>query len=129
MTEKILRIRVCTSFFRLFRCKVHVELNHYEKNAPTNKSIPRCYHQFKKNLTVWVKKSSDRPSVSEEAMQRVRQSFVRSPRKCTRVAVRELAPENRMENFTKNIKFQAVSVAIDTTNDREFVQQNEAFAE
>ncbi|GFV11129.1 hypothetical protein TNCV_2718731 [Trichonephila clavipes] len=55
------------------------------------------------------KKSSGRPSVSEEVMERVRQSFIRSSQKSTRTWN---SPEDSME------KFQVVSFAFDTTNNR-----------
>ncbi|GFT07607.1 hypothetical protein TNCV_4045641 [Trichonephila clavipes] len=52
-------------------------------------------------------KSSDRPSVSEEAMEIVRQSFVRSPRKSTRVAAYELGmpQETGGKIFRKKLNF------------------------
>ncbi|GFS68476.1 hypothetical protein TNCV_4584071 [Trichonephila clavipes] len=53
-------------------------MNRYGKEAPSNKSILRWYHQFKETDCLCKKKSSGRPSVSEEAIKKVRQSFVRS---------------------------------------------------
>ncbi|GFW27674.1 hypothetical protein TNCV_765561 [Trichonephila clavipes] len=72
-----------------------------EKETPTNRSILQWLHQFKKTNSLCKKKSSGRPSVSEEVVERVRQSFIRSPRECTRVAARELEipKKNGMENF------------------------------
>ncbi|GFV57073.1 DUF4817 domain-containing protein [Trichonephila clavipes] len=60
--------------------------NHYGKEAPTNKSILRWYQQLGKTGCFCKKKISGRPSVSEEAVEKVKPSFVRSPRKSTRVA-------------------------------------------
>ncbi|GFW70072.1 hypothetical protein TNCV_1405251 [Trichonephila clavipes] len=82
--EKILRNKVCTGFSvisvqRAFR-------NPHEKEAPTNRSILRWYNQFKKTGCLSEKKSSCRSSVLEEAMKRMRQSFVRSSQKSLRAA-------------------------------------------
>ncbi|GFY06355.1 hypothetical protein TNCV_2681431 [Trichonephila clavipes] len=56
--------------------------NPYGKYAPPNKI--GWYHQF--NETRCLCKSSGCPSVLEEAMERVKHSFARSPQKLTRVA-------------------------------------------
>ncbi|GFX46215.1 hypothetical protein TNCV_2298641 [Trichonephila clavipes] len=64
--------------------------NRYGKEAPNNKRILRWNHHFEKTGCLRKKKSSNRPSVSEEAMERVKQIFVRSPRMPTKVAACEL---------------------------------------
>ncbi|GFX92017.1 hypothetical protein TNCV_5004811 [Trichonephila clavipes] len=83
-TKPSLRLKVL-----LFRRNVYLEIA-TEKETPTNRSILQWLHQFKKTNSLCKKKSSGRPSVSEEVVETVRQSFIRSPRECTRVAAREL---------------------------------------
>ncbi|GFW18852.1 hypothetical protein TNCV_5133051 [Trichonephila clavipes] len=75
------------------------------------------YHQFK---VTGKKKRSDLPRVSEEAAERVIQSFVRSRREFSRVATCkvEMLQKTAWKIFTKKIKFQAVSFTIDATNNR-----------
>ncbi|GFV96890.1 transposable element Tcb2 transposase [Trichonephila clavipes] len=97
--------------------------NRYGKEAPTNKSILQWYHQFKKTGCLCKKKSSVWPSVSEETEERVKQGFVRSPRKSTRVATCELGmlqkKKKKLRKFKEQeIKFHAVSFAIVTRNNR-----------
>ncbi|GFV67424.1 acetyl-CoA carboxylase 1 [Trichonephila clavipes] len=74
-----------------------------------NKSILQWYHSFNKVGCLCKWKSSSEPSVSE-AVERVRQSFVRSPRKSTRFAAYELRMLQKTiwKNKRKKINFQAV---------------------
>lgn len=63
----------------------------YPGNPPPGKqSILRWYNQFKETGTIVKGKSSGRPRVSNETVERVRASFVRSPQKSTYRASREL---------------------------------------
>lgn len=77
------RVFSTTTVQRAFRIQ-------YGKQSPTRKSILRWYKQFKETGCLCKKKSSGRPSLSNDAVEKVRESFVRSPRKSTRVAGREL---------------------------------------
>lgn len=68
---------------RAFRLKFGIE-------PPTRKSISRWFTQFKQTGSVCKGKSSGRPRVSEDDVRRIEESFVRSPRKSTNRASREL---------------------------------------
>ena len=68
---------------RAFRAKFRIE-------PPTRKSISRWFTQFQQTGSVCKRKSTGRPRVSEEDVRRIEASFVRSPRKSTRRASREL---------------------------------------
>ena len=72
-----------TAVQRAFRLRFNIR-------PPTRKSICRWYHQFEQIGCVCKGKSSGRPSVSEENVRRIQESFERSPRKSTRRASREL---------------------------------------
>ncbi|KAF8789550.1 hypothetical protein HNY73_007481 [Argiope bruennichi] len=77
------RVFSTTTVQRAFRIQ-------YGKESPTNKSILRWYKQFKETGCLCKKKSSGRPSLTNDTVEKVRESFVRRPRKSTRVAGREL---------------------------------------
>lgn len=62
----------------------------YGRSPPDVKSIKRWYEKFKETGSVEDLPRSGRPSVSEATVDRVRQSFQRSPSKSTRQASREL---------------------------------------
>lgn len=62
----------------------------FNKDPPTANSIRRWYAQFKASGCLCKGKSTGRPAVSEETVERVRASFTRSPRKSTNEASREL---------------------------------------
>ena len=63
---------------------------HFNIQPPTKKNICRWNHQFEQIGCQCKGKSSGRPSVSEENVRRIEESFERSPRKSTRRASREL---------------------------------------
>jgi len=70
---------------RAFKRKFNVD-------PPTNKSILKWHRNFIERGCICDqrKEHSGRPSVSEQVVDRVRESFLRSPRKSTRRASREL---------------------------------------
>ncbi|GFY23693.1 hypothetical protein TNCV_2789261 [Trichonephila clavipes] len=103
----------------LFKCNVDLETT-MEKNPHPTKAFCDGSIHLRKQI------ACDQPSVLEQAVKRVRQGFVRSPRKSTRVAACEFGmPQKRHGIFNKKIKFQAVSFAIDTS----FVQQYQPLIE
>ncbi|GFG29192.1 hypothetical protein Cfor_05009, partial [Coptotermes formosanus] len=55
--------------------------NEFAKKPPHVNNIRRCFEQFRETGGVCKRKSSGRPAVTEENVERIRQSFVRSPRK------------------------------------------------
>ena len=55
----------------------------FGKEPPSHNSIRRWYAQFQETGCVCKRKSTGRPSVTEEQVEQVRQVFVRSPRKST----------------------------------------------
>jgi hypothetical protein len=61
-------------------------------DPPTNKSILKWYNNFieKGCICDQRKGHSGRPSVSDQVVDRVREAFLRSPKKSTRRAGREL---------------------------------------
>ncbi|GFT76980.1 DUF4817 domain-containing protein [Trichonephila clavipes] len=59
--------------------------------TPNNNSIRRLYHQFETTGYLCKWKSTRRPRLSEESVARVRDCFLRSPRKSVRRTSRELA--------------------------------------
>ncbi|GFW99548.1 hypothetical protein TNCV_3417811 [Trichonephila clavipes] len=75
-------------FFQLLRYYVYLEIA-TEKEHQLTRVFCDGIINLRKQVAC-VKRSSVPPNVSEEAMERVRQSFVRSPRKSTRVATCEL---------------------------------------
>lgn len=72
-----------TAVQRQFRTK-------FNKDPPTAKSIRRWYAQFTASGCLCKGKSTGRPKVCEETVERVRESFARSPQKSTNRASREL---------------------------------------
>lgn len=68
---------------RAFRIK-------FRCDPPSDNNIRRWYHQFETTGCLCKGKSTGRPRVSEESVERVRESFTRSPRKSVRKASREL---------------------------------------
>ena len=77
-TESVIRVQ------RAFRIKFHC-------NFPSDNSIRRWYYQFEDTACLCKGKSSRRPSMIEERLERVSDVFSRSPKKSVRRASRELA--------------------------------------
>ena len=61
----------------------------FGKRPPSDNSIRRWYAQFQGTGCVCKRKSTGRPSVTEEEVEQVRQAFVRSHRKSTLRGSRE----------------------------------------
>jgi len=55
----------------------------FGKQPPSDNSIRRWYAQFQETGCACKRKSTGRPSVTEEQVEQVRQAFIRSPRKST----------------------------------------------
>ena len=72
-----------TAVQRAFRLRFNIQ-------PPTRKGICRWNRQFEQIGCLCKGKSSGRPSVSEENVRRIQESFERSPRKSTRRVSREL---------------------------------------
>ena len=79
-------------FLQSFQCNVHLESATEKKHQPT-RAFCDGINNFRKPVACAKKKSSGRPSVSTEAVGTVRESFVRSPRKSTRVAAHAWMPQ------------------------------------
>ncbi|PSN36175.1 hypothetical protein C0J52_24218, partial [Blattella germanica] len=63
-------------------------------DPPSDNSIRRWYHQFEDTGCLCEGKSTGRPKGSEETVERVRESFTRSPKKSVQKASRELEISN-----------------------------------
>jgi len=72
-----------TTVQRQFRTK-------FGKQPPSDNSIRNWYAQFQETRFVCKRKSTGRPSVTEQQVEQVRQAFVRSPRKSNVRGSREL---------------------------------------
>lgn len=59
-------------------------------DPPSDNNIRRWYHQFEDTGCLCKGKSTGRPRVGEETVERVRETFTRSPKKSVRKASREL---------------------------------------
>jgi hypothetical protein len=62
----------------------------FGRDAPSGKSIRKWYSQFQDRGCICNQKSTGHPSIGEEAVERVRATFARSPQKSTYRAGREL---------------------------------------
>lgn len=74
----------CVLWYAEFKSPVLVQRNFrrtYRQDPPTDKTIVRWFNQFKETGSVDIKKSPGRPRTSEEDVERLRQSCVRSPKK------------------------------------------------
>jgi hypothetical protein len=63
----------------------------YAKDPPTDKTIPAWYQQFTETGCLCKHKSSGRPLTAEDDVERVRASFLHSPKKSTGTAAKELS--------------------------------------
>ena len=75
-TESVIRVQ--HAFCIKFHC-----------NPPSDNNIHRWYHQFEDTGCLCKEKSSRRPSMIEECVERVNDAFTRSPKKSVRRASRE----------------------------------------
>ena len=69
---------------RAFRAK-------YAKDRPTDKTIPQWYKQLTETGCLCKQKSSGRPLTAEDDVERVRASFLQSPKKSAGTATKELS--------------------------------------
>lgn len=108
----------------------------FEKDAPSANSIRRWYAQFKATGCLCKRKSTGRPSVSEEKVESVRMSFTRSPQKSTRKASRELnIPQptvwkilrKRLKHKPYHLQFLQALTPIDKVSRFEFCTQMQQF--
>jgi hypothetical protein len=74
--------RSVVSVQRHFRTK-------FGRDPPSGKSIRKWYSQFQDTGCIFKRKSTGRPSIGEEAVERIRASFARSPQNSTYRADRE----------------------------------------
>ena len=61
----------------------------YAKDPPTNKTIRAWYKQFTETGCLCKQKSGGRPLTAEDDVERVRASFLHSPKKSTGTAAKE----------------------------------------
>ena len=91
---------------RLFRRR-------YGKPPPTRQSIYNWSKKFQETCCLCKGKSSGRPPVSEETVERVRETFSRSLRKSTTHASLELQmPQDCVENFAEMFKNDSLQVTV-----------------
>jgi hypothetical protein len=69
---------------RAFRAK-------YAKDPPADKTIRAWYKQFTESGCLCKQKSSGRPLTAEDDVERVRASFLHSPKKSMEIAAKELS--------------------------------------
>lgn len=86
----------------------------FEVDPPDKNSIKRWHTQLMETGCLCKGKSTGRPSHSEETVDRVRQSFLRSPMKSVRKASRELAlPRSTVwDVLHKRLKFKAYKLTL-----------------
>ena len=83
----------CVLDFHVCQSVITVQRNFRRKfgeDAPSGPSIRKWYSDFKARGCICKRKSTGRPPVSAATVERVRESFVRSPQKSTTTASREL---------------------------------------
>jgi hypothetical protein len=98
---------------------------HFEVDPPDKNSIKRWHTQLMETGCLCKGKSTGRPSHSEETVDRVRQSFLRSAMTSVRKASRELAlPRSTFwDVLYKRLKFKAYKLTLVqalTENDKQF---------
>ena len=95
---------------RAFKLKFNVD-------PPTNKSILKWHRNLIERGCICDQRKglSGRPSVSEQVVDRVRESFLRSPRKSTRRASRELkVPQNTVSKIlSKRLRLHSYKLQLD----------------
>ena len=67
----------------------------YRTEPPTDKTIREWYMKFQQSGCLCVAKRRGRPGPSAETVERVRETFVRSPQKATNRTSRELQMQDR----------------------------------
>ena len=81
--ESLILMRKCGKIQREFRIR-------FRKDAACRNNITRWYRQFVETGLLCKGKSPGRPRVSDDNIERVREAFLRSPRKSVTRASREL---------------------------------------
>ena len=86
----------------------------YGHEPPCKQSILRWYRQFKDTGCLCKGKSTGRPTVPDETVERVRESFVRSPQKSTARGSRELGiPQQTVwKILRRRLKFKSYRVQL-----------------
>ncbi|GBM54327.1 hypothetical protein AVEN_263039-1 [Araneus ventricosus] len=75
----------------------------YKKDPPSDNSIRRWLTQFQETGSVLHRKGAGRPSTSQENVDRIQETFTRSPRKSTRQAAVQLhMPHTTIWNVPHN---------------------------
>jgi transposase len=100
----------CVEWFIESKSDTQVQRNfktNYNKNPPSRTTIRAWYKKFTETGNVEHKKGAGRPRTSEEKVESIREAFLRSPRKSTRIASRELQiPRSTMHDvLRKRLKF------------------------
>ena len=96
--------RSVTIVQRQFRTK-------FRKQPPSDNSVRRRYAQFQETGCACKRKSTGRPSVTEQQVEQVRQAFVRSPRKSTVRGSSKRARHtatNSVAHFTEEAKTETI---------------------
>ncbi|GBM95683.1 hypothetical protein AVEN_104970-1 [Araneus ventricosus] len=75
----------------------------YKKDPPSDNAIRRWLTQFQETGSVLHRKGAGRPSTSQENVDRIQETFTRSPRKSTRQAAVQLhMPHTTIWNVLRN---------------------------
>ncbi|GFY13808.1 hypothetical protein TNCV_985801 [Trichonephila clavipes] len=77
-------------FLQLFPCNVHLAVTKEKKYRQTRAFSLYCYHHLEITGSLCKTKSRIQPRVPKEAVERMRQIFVRSLQKSTRFATYKL---------------------------------------
>ncbi|GFW78114.1 hypothetical protein TNCV_135841 [Trichonephila clavipes] len=90
-------------YFQLFWSNVHLEISTEKKHQPGRTLSDVIINYRKQVARVKKKKSSGRPRVSEEAVDRARESIVQSPRMSTRVATcKRIIPQKSVQKILRD---------------------------
>ena len=107
----------CVSWFIETKSDIQTQRNFtikYAKQAPARQSIRNWHKQFMETGTLLHKPRSGRPTISEEGIERIRQSFSRSPTKSIRTASVQLqVPRSTIHKVLhKNLKLHAYKIQL-----------------
>lgn len=107
----------CVLWLAEFKSVITVQRNFrrvYDTDPPHPNSIRRWYEQFQVTGSINIKKSPGRPRTSDEAVERIRQSCVRSPKKS--IARRSLQlgiPKTTIQNVLhKRLRLHAYKIQL-----------------
>ena len=107
----------CVSWFIETKSDIQTQRNYtikYAKQAPARQSIRNWHKQFMETGTVLHKPRSGRPRTSEEDIERIRQTFSRSPTKSIRTASVQLqVPRSTIHKVLhKNLRLYAYKIQL-----------------